>query len=91
MPPHRDNETAVEYLYQNVGKDNKYVEWSSVRPDSLINAQVSPYEIKESPTTGIFTGRSTTRSNVAHFMVELIENTGLWDKWKFKMPVVMDS
>lgn len=91
MPPHQDNETAAEYLYRNVGKDNNHIEWCSVRPDSLINAQVSPYEIKESPTTGIFTGRPTTRSNVAHFMADLIENPELWNEWKFKMPVIMNA
>ncbi len=51
LPPHRDNETAAEYLYRNIGKENKYIEWCSVRPDSLINAQISKYEIIESPTT----------------------------------------
>ena len=91
LPPHCDNETAAEYLYRNVGKENKYIEWCSVRPDSLINAQISPYEIIESPNTGIFTGRPTTRSNVAHFMAELIENSELWNTWKFKMPVIMNS
>ena len=91
LPPHRDNETAAEYLYQNVGKDNKRIEWCSVRPDSLIDAEVSPYDIKESPTTGIFTGRPTTRSNVAYFMTELIENAELWSKWKFRMPVIMND
>jgi nucleoside-diphosphate-sugar epimerase len=91
LPPHRDNETAAEYLYRNVGMDNKHIEWCSVRPDSLIDAEVTPYDIKESPTTGIFTGRPTTRSNVAHFMTELIENAELWSKWKFRMPVIMNS
>ncbi len=91
LPPHRDNETAAEVLYRNVGKHNKHIEWCSVRPDSLINAEVSPYDIEESPATGIFTGRPTTRSNVAHFMTELIENTELWSKWKFRMPVIMNS
>jgi len=91
LPPHRDNETAAEYLYRNVGKDNKHIEWCSVRPDSLIDADVSPYDIKESPSTGIFTGRPTTRSNVAHFIAELIENAELWSKWKFRMPVIMNS
>jgi hypothetical protein len=91
LPPHRDNETASEYLNKNVGKENKHIEWCSVRPDSLINAQISPYEIIESPTTGIFTGRPTTRSTVAHFMAELIENAELWSMWKFRMPVIMNS
>ncbi len=71
LPPYRDNETAAEHLHRHVGKVNKHIEWWSVRPDSLINAEISPYDIKESPITGILTGRPTTRSNVAHFMTEL--------------------
>ncbi len=91
LPPHRDNETASEHLRRNVGRESTHVEWCSVRPDSLIDADVSPYVINESPTTGILTGRPTARSNVAHFMTELIENPELWDKWKFRMPVVMNA
>ena len=91
LPPHRDNETAAEYLHRNVGKDNKHIEWCSVRPDSLIDAEVSSYDIKESPTTGILTGRPTARSNVAHFMTELVENAEFWSTWKFRMPVIMNS
>jgi len=91
LPPHRDNETAAEYLHKTVGKENKSIEWCCVRPDSLINAEVSPYDITESPTTGILNGRPTTRSNVAHFMTELIENEELWSTWKFRMPVIMNS
>ena len=91
LPPHRDNETAAEYLHSIVGKENKHIEWCSVRPDTLIDAEVSPYDIKESPITGIFNGRPTTRSNVAHFMTELIENEELWSTWKFRMPVIMNS
>ena len=91
IPPHRDNETAAEYLYRAVGKENRHIEWCSVRPDSLINAEVSAYDIEASPVTGIFTGRPTTRSNVAHFMCELIGDETLWGKWKFRMPVIMNS
>jgi len=91
LPPHRDNETAAEHLYRNIGKDNKHIEWCSVRPDSLIDAEVSPYEIAESPVTGLFTGRPTARSNVAYFMTELIENAELWSEWKFRMPVIMNQ
>ena len=91
LPPHRDNETASEHLHRNVGRKNRHVEWCSVRPDSLIDAELSPYDINESPTTGILTGRPTARSNVAHFMIELIENSELWNIWKFGMPVVMNA
>ena len=90
LPPHKDNETAAEYLKRDVGEKNKHIEWCSVRPDALINAEISPYEIVASPTTGIFTGRPTSRSNVARFMTELVENTELWNTWKFRMPVIMN-
>ncbi|MEQ8734105.1 MAG: SDR family oxidoreductase [Rhodospirillaceae bacterium] len=91
IPPHRDNETAAEYLHKTVGKVNNYIEWCCVRPDSLIDADVSPYEIKESPSTGIFSGRPTARSNVAHFMTEMVENAELWSEWKYRMPVIMNA
>ena len=91
LPPQRDNETAAKYLHDVIGKENKRIEWCSVRPDSLIDAEVSPYDITESPITGILSGRPTTRSNVAHLMAELIENEELWSAWKFRMPVIMNS
>ena len=91
LPPQRDNETAAKYLHDVIGKENKRIEWCSVRPDSLIDAEVSPYDITESPITGIFSGRPTARSNVAHLMTELIENEKLWSVWKFRMPVIMNS
>jgi len=91
VPPHRDNETAAEHLHLNIGKDNTHIQWCIVRPDTLINEEVSAYDIEESPITGIFTGRPTTRSNVAHFMSELIDNSKIWDTWKHRMPVIMNS
>ena len=74
-----------------MGKENKYLEWCIVRPDSLINADVSQYDIIESPVTGIFSGSPTTRENVAHFMTKLIGDNALWSAWKFKMPVIMNA
>ena len=35
-----------------MGRENKHIEWCSVRPDSLIDAELSPYDINESPTHG---------------------------------------
>ena len=32
-----------------MGRNNKHIEWCIVRPDTLINADVLPYDIKESP------------------------------------------
>jgi nucleoside-diphosphate-sugar epimerase len=90
LPPHRDNETAAQYLHDIIGTNNPTIEWCCVRPDSLINAEISTYQLTHSPVTGIVSGRPTTRKNVGHFMVELVENSNSWKKWKFKMPVIMN-
>lgn len=91
LPPHRDNEAAAEHLQEHVGKGSGHVEWCSVRPGLLTDAEVSPYEIEESPSASIFKGRPAARSNVAKFMAELIEDAALWDMWKFKMPVIVNT
>ncbi len=91
LPPQRDNEGAALYLRQQVGVNNRFVEWCAVRPDSLINADVSGYEICESPVTGLVSGRPTTRANVAHFMAALAEGSTLWQEWKYRMPVIMNA
>ncbi len=90
LPPHRDNETAAQYLHGIIGTKHQTIEWCCVRPDSLINAEISNYEVTHSPTTGITSGRPTARKNVANFMAELVENSDTWNKWKLKMPVIMN-
>lgn len=91
LPPHRDNETAAQFLSDNISASNSKIQWCCVRPDSLINAEISPVEVTHNPLTAITSGRPTTRGNVAKFMVELIENREKWDKWQFKMPVIMNA
>ena len=92
LPPHSDNEAAFDCLYTKIGKDkHNYIEWCIVRPDSLIDANISQYETIKSPVTGLFTGRPTTRANVAHFIVELVMSSVTWNKWKFKTPVIMNK
>jgi hypothetical protein len=91
LPPHRDNETAAQHLQQGVGKENSYIEWCCVRPGLLTNGAVSAYELEEYPSTGILKGRPTARSNVAAFMSELVADPDLWDRWKFKMPVILNA
>ena len=90
IPPHNDNEQAFDYLHAKVGKRTNNLEWCSVRPDSLVDAEVSQYQIIESPVTGLFTGRPTARANVAHFMAKLIRDNKTWEQWKFKTPVIMN-
>jgi NAD(P)-dependent dehydrogenase (short-subunit alcohol dehydrogenase family) len=85
VPPHADNENAADYLRTQVGQNDRMIEWSVVRPDSL----VTEYDAHASPTrSAIFDPGKTSRINVAHFMADLITNHDTWNKWMGKMPVL---
>ena len=90
LPPQADNEQAADYLRTRIGQKNPQIEWTVVRPDTLINAgQVSPYTLHPSPTrSAIFNPGKTSRVNVAHFMAELITNRETWHAWMGQMPVI---
>lgn len=90
IPPHADNENAAAYLLNEVGKMEDHFTWCIVRPDSLVNEEVSDYVMMKSPSASITNGIPTSRANVAHFMSILIERDDMWDDWKFQMPCVMD-
>jgi nucleoside-diphosphate-sugar epimerase len=93
LPPQKDNVSASKYLSVVIGKDNKKIEWTAVRPDTLFNDdKESPYEVFEAITRSpIFNPGKTSRINVSHFMVELITNEELWQKWKNKRPVIYNK
>lgn len=93
LPPHVDNEKAADYLRTQIGKNNKFIEWAAVRPDSLINNdKVTDYEIHPSPIrSAIFNSGKTSRINVGHFMANLINDGDLWNKWKGQMPVIYNK
>ncbi|QDS88438.1 hypothetical protein EC9_26290 [Rosistilla ulvae] len=93
VPPHRDNELAAEHLRTAIGQNNASLQWSVVRPDTLINeAEVSEYQPHVSPTrSAIFNAGKTSRINVAHFMAELISDQATWNRWKGEMPVIYNQ
>jgi len=93
VPPQADNEQAADYLRTRIGQVNKAVEWSAVRPDSLIDEDhVTEYEVYPSPIrSAIFNPGKTSRINVAHFMAELITNEDTWNAWKGQMPVIYNK
>ena len=93
LPPHPDNEKAVDLLRENIGQKNPCIEWVAVRPDSLINLdKVTEYELYASPTrSALFNPGKTSRINVGHFMARLIVENDLWNKWKGQMPVVYNK
>ena len=90
LPPHVDNEKAADFLRTQIGQENKYVEWVAVRPDGLVNEDVvTAYEAYPSPIrSAIFDPGKVSRTNVGHFMAELINDHDLWKKWKGQMPVI---
>ena len=93
LPPHLDNERAADFLRTKIGQKDEKIEWTAVRPDSLIDEiEVSEYEVYSSPIrSAIFDAGKTSRINVGHFMADLITNDGTWDKWKGHMPVIYNK
>jgi hypothetical protein len=93
VPPHADNEQAADYLRTMEGTNDDAVEWSIVRPDSLVDEdKVSDYEVHRSPTrSAIFHAGRTSRINVAHFMADLITDRDIWDRWRGEMPVIYNK
>ncbi|MBN1188419.1 MAG: SDR family oxidoreductase [Dehalococcoidales bacterium] len=90
LPPHRDNVQAAAYLIEHTEKATDRMEWVTLRPDTLVNAdEVSPYAVYESPVRSpIFNAGTTSRINVSHILAELITDEDLWSKWRYRTPVV---
>lgn len=90
LPPHADNEQAADFLRTEIGQGHQFIEWCTVRPDTLINEdKVSEYEVHPSPVrSAIFNAGKTSRINVGNFMTKLILETDIWAKWKGQMPVI---
>ncbi|MCB1807502.1 MAG: NAD(P)-dependent oxidoreductase, partial [Candidatus Competibacteraceae bacterium] len=93
LPPHVDNEQAADYLRTRIGQNDVAIEWSAVRPDSLIDASdVTGYELHASPIrSAIFNAGTSSRINVGHFMAELITDDATWNTWKGRMPVLYNQ
>lgn len=91
LPPARDNQRAADFLLEEIGPDDAFVEWTVVRPDSLLEGDVSEYALHEGLVNGLFAPGSTNMANVAHFMCELVTNPKAWADWKGKLPVVTNA
>lgn len=93
LPPQRDNENAANYLLNEVGTKDTRIEWIAIRPDTLINSEiVTPYAIYESPIRSpVFNAGKTSRINVGNFMMRLMTEDVLWNKWKYKTPVLYNE
>ena len=92
LPPHPDNEEAAEYLRTVIGQKDKTIEWTAVRPSSLIDEEsVSEIEVYPSPIRSILNDGQISRINVGHFMAKLLTENDIWNKWKGQMPAVYNK
>jgi hypothetical protein len=91
LPPAKDNQRAADFLLEKIGSNNAFLQWAAVRPDSLLEGDVSEYTSHEGLVNSLFAPASTNMANVAHFMCELATNPKTWADWKGKLPVVVNA
>ena len=90
LPPAKDNQRAADFLIE-VGPNNAFVEWAAIRPDSLLEGDVSEYALHEGLVSGLLKPGSTNMANVAHFMCELATDPEVWDDWRGRLPVIVNA
>ncbi len=91
LPPARDNQAAADHLREVVGTGNPHVQWVVVRPDTLLEGDVSRYVAHGGLVNGLLAPGRSTMANVAHFLCELATDSATWAKWKGCMPVIVDA
>jgi hypothetical protein len=90
LPPAGDNQRAADFLCLTIGPSDPHLEWAIVRPDTLIEGEVSPYAVHPGLVASLFHPDHSTMSNVAHFLCELACEARVWDEWKGRLPVIVD-
>ena len=91
LPPAKDNQRAADFLLEKIGPDDAFVRWAVVRPNSLLEGEVTEYALHEGLVNSLFGPGSTNMANVAHFMCELVTNPKTWADWKGKLPVITNA
>ena len=91
VPPAEDNQQAANFLYGNIGMTSPFVQWVAVRPDTLLEGDISEYTLHEGLVSSLFASDSSNMANVAHFMGELLTTPKAWEDWKGKLPVIINA
>ena len=91
VPPAKDNQEAADFLLEEVGTDSPFIRWVAVRPDTLVEGDVSEYVLHESLVASLAKPDESAMSNVAHFMCELVTDPKAWDAWQGKFPVIINA
>lgn len=90
VPPARDNQRAADAL-REVRPSDPHVQWVVVRPDTLVDGDVSEYAVHEELVASLRKPDHTRMANVAHFMCDLVVDEGTWQRWRGRMPVIVDT
>jgi len=91
VPPAKDNQAAADFLGKEIGTDNPFIQWTVVRADSLLEGDVSEYALHEGLISSLARPDSTNMASVAHFMCELATRAAVWNDWKGKLPVIVNT
>jgi nucleoside-diphosphate-sugar epimerase len=91
LPPARDNQRAADFLCRDIGTDHPSVQWAVVRPDTLVDGDVSEYAWHEGLVSSFFRPGRSNMANVAHAMCALATDGRVWERWKGRWPVVVNA
>jgi hypothetical protein len=91
LPPARDNQRASDFLCREIGSADPFVEWVAVRPDTLLDGDITQYAAHEQLVSSLFRPDETNMSNVADFMCELVSSPAAWADWRCQLPVVVNE
>jgi nucleoside-diphosphate-sugar epimerase len=90
VPPSRDNQRAADFLAQAVGIADPHLQWVVVRPDTLEEGNESEYVVHDAIVSSLFRPDHTRMANVAHLVCELVTDDATWQRWRGRMPVVVN-
>lgn len=91
LSPARDNQKAADFLLERSGPGNGFVQWVVVRPDSLLEGEVSEFTLHEGLVNGLSAPGSTNMANAAHLVCEVVTNPKTLADWKSRLPVVVNG
>jgi nucleoside-diphosphate-sugar epimerase len=91
LPPARDNQRATDFLSDQFGERDPFIQWVAVRPDTLVEGDISEYAVHQGLVSGLFAPAKTAMANVAHFICVLVTDATAWREWKCGMPVIVNA
>ncbi len=91
VPPAQDNQRAADFLLEEIRPDHAFVQWVVLRPDSLLEGEVSEYSLHQGLVDSLFAPGRTTMANVAHFICELVTDPKTWAEWRSRLPVIVNA